>query len=57
MEKTTPEIIEAAAKIRSSVIDAVFERCFQRVENLDQGLPERVRRAVSETMMRHVSAA
>ena len=30
---------------------------FQRVENLDHGFPERVRRAVSETMMRHVSAA
>ena len=37
MAKTTPEIREAATKIRSSVIDAVFEKCWTEfIRNSDE---------------------
>ena len=37
MAKTTPEIREAATKIRSSIIDAVFEKCWTEfIRNSDE---------------------
>ena len=37
MAKTTPEIRKAATKIRSSIIDAVFEKCWTEfIRNSDE---------------------
>ena len=37
MAKTTPEITEAATKIRSNIIDAVFEKCWTEfIRNCDE---------------------